>query len=265
VRETIAPSTTPIRPITDEDRFGRLLERRDRADFPFYNGVPITIGAWQWVAVWAACLVGLLALMLIPLPGNLLGLIPRFLFLAIPVAVLILVAGRHWKAIFRKVTGWDVLDMFVFWGLNFVVTFLAGLLVKAFFPFSANSAANTLGKEGLPDTIAFYLGTGIQLVGEEVFTILPFLALMYFLFAKAKLSRKTAIILAWLISAIWFGAAHLPTYDWNVAQSFIIIGAARLVLTLAFIRTKNLWVSSGAHILNDWTTFTLVLAANLNS
>ncbi|GAA1805491.1 hypothetical protein GCM10009749_12000 [Agromyces neolithicus] len=27
---------------------------------------------------------------------------------------------------------------------------------------------------------------------------------------------------------------------------------ARIALTLAFIRTKNLWVSAGAHIINDW-------------
>jgi len=49
-----------------------------------------------------------------------------------------------------------------------------------------------------------------------------------------------------------FGALHLPTYDWNFAQCFIIIGTARLVLSLAYIKTKNLWVSAGAHILNDW-------------
>ncbi|MDZ7916284.1 MAG: hypothetical protein U5O16_31445 [Rhodococcus sp. (in: high G+C Gram-positive bacteria)] len=51
------------------------------------------------------------------------------------------------------------------------------------------------------DIVASYVGTLFQLVGEEVFTIIPFLALMYFLFAKAKLSRKNAILLAWLISS----------------------------------------------------------------
>ena len=93
--------------------------------------------------------------------------------------------------------------------------------------------------------------------------MLPFLALMYFLFAKAGVSRKTAIVLAWIISAVWFGAAHLPTYDWNWVQAIIIIGSARIALTLAFIRTKNLWVSAGAHIINDWAfiTFAVVEAA----
>ena len=69
--------------------------------------------------------------------------------------------------------------------------------------------------------------------------------------------------LAWLISAVWFGAAHLPTYGWNLAQAMIVIGGARLVLSLAFIRSKNLWVSAGAHILNDWSIFTVALIGNL--
>ncbi|WP_123341011.1 MULTISPECIES: CPBP family intramembrane glutamic endopeptidase [unclassified Curtobacterium] len=65
------------------------------------------------------------------------------------------------------------------------------------------------------------------------------------------------ILIAWLATAIRFGAAHLPTtYGWNFAQAFLIIGIARLVLTLAYIRTKNIAVSTGAHIINDWVLFT---------
>jgi len=32
----------------------------------------------------------------------------------------------------------------------------------------------------------------------------------------------------------------------------VVIGTARLVLTLPWILTKNIWVSTGAHIINDW-------------
>lgn len=35
-------------------------------------------------------------------------------------------------------------------------------------------------------------------------------------------------------------------------QCIVVIGSARLVLTWAYIYTKNLWVSTGAHIINDW-------------
>lgn len=58
---------------------------------------------------------------------------------------------------------------------------------------------------------------------------------------------------------MWFGAAHLGTYNWDVGQAIVVIGSARLVLSLAFIRTKNILVSFGAHLLNDWATFTFVL------
>ncbi|WP_205881548.1 CPBP family intramembrane glutamic endopeptidase [Leucobacter coleopterorum] len=149
--------------------------------------------------------------------------------------------------------------MVVFWLLNLAVTSLVGILVAMLFGANANTAADGLADAGEVEVLAFFLGTGIQLFGEEIFTILPFLAVMYLLYSKAKLSRKTSIILAWVITAMWFSAAHLPTYGWNFAQALLIIGAARLVLTLAFIRTKNIAVSTGAHILNDWSTFGFVI------
>ena len=105
----------------------------------------------------------------------------------------------------------------------------------------------------------FYPRTAIQLLGEELLTILPFLALLYFLVAKAGWSRKRAVLLSWLVTAVAFGLVHLPTYDWNVLQCVLVIGGARMILTLAYIRTKNIWVSTGAHILNDWALFSIPL------
>jgi membrane protease YdiL (CAAX protease family) len=39
----------------------------------------------------------------------------------------------------------------------------------------------------------------------------------------------------------------------------LVIGVARMVLTLPWIMTKNIWVSTGAHIINDWSLFGLAL------
>ena len=257
------PRAVPVHEAaSSHDRFGPLIERRDDVDFPFYNGTPTTLSVRQWVLAWASVAVGFAALVLIPQTDNVVALIPRILFVGIPLVVLAMVTREHWTALFRKVHGRDVLTMIGFAVLNLVVTSVLALIVRALFGVASNEAIDGAGEGGALDTAAFYVGTGIQLVGEEVFTIVPFLALMYFLFAKAKLSRKTAIILAWLLSAVWFGAAHLQTYDWNFAQAFIVIGGARLVLTLAYIRTKNLWVSTGAHIINDWTLFTQAIVIN---
>lgn len=256
--ENVAPSGQ-IRPLTEKDRFGRLIERRDGLDFPFYNGVPIELSVGKWILVWASVAVGILALMFIPQPNNFVAILPRALFVAIPLTVLAIVAGRYWRALFRRVRLVDVGNMFFFALLNMVLTAAIGGLVALFFPVSANSTIAAAGSGGALDTVALYVGSGIQLVGEEIFVILPFLALMYFLFAKAGLSRKTAIILAWVISAVWFGAAHLPTYNWNIVQAIIVIGSARIALTLAYIRTKNLWVAAGAHIINDWVFITIAV------
>ncbi|MEF3402214.1 CPBP family intramembrane glutamic endopeptidase [Agromyces sp. CCNWLW203] len=255
---TAAEATTPgrLRPVSEDDRFGRLIERRDGADFPYYNGVPVELSVVRWIIVWLSVAAGMAALMFIPTPNNLGALLPRTLFVAIPLGVLALVAGRAWTAIFRKVRLVDVGNMFFFAALNIVLTFVIGGIVSLIFPVSPNAAITSAGSGGAVDTIALYVGSGIQLIGEEIFVVLPFLALMYFLFAKAGVSRRTAVLLAWIISAIWFGAAHLPTYDWNWVQAIVVIGSARIALTLAFIRTKNLWVSAGAHIINDWVFIT---------
>ncbi len=243
------------------DRFGKLIERQDGRDFPFYNSKPVGLSVLQWLVVWLSVAVGFAALVLIPQHNNVEALIPRILFVAIPLITLAYFTKGKWKALFHKPTFADYRTMVGFFLLNLAVTLIVGVIVKILFGANTNPAAEGLAQAGAFEILAFYVGTGIQLMGEEVFTLLPFLAIMYFFYAKGKVTRKQAIVWAWILTAIWFGAAHLPTYGWNVAQALLIIGTARIVLTLAFIRTKNLWVSYGAHLLNDWVIFTFVLLA----
>jgi hypothetical protein len=142
--------------------------------------------------------------------------------------------------------------MILFAILNIVATFTVGGLVQATLGASANPAlakANELSSMGL---MIFLAKTAVQLVGEEVLTVIPMLALLHLLVARFGLSRNASVWWAWLGTAILFGLVHLPTYQWDFAQCILIIGTARLVLSMAYIKTKNLWVSAGAHILNDW-------------
>jgi membrane protease YdiL (CAAX protease family) len=244
----------------DDSRFGRWAERDDGRDFPFYDGQPVTISGARWVLVVLACAVGFAALSTVGSADQWVELVPRVLFLAIPAAVFVWASDGQWRSLFRPVHARDVGAMVVFWLLNLAVSAIAAFAVSggSLGGLTENSVTDDLGGAG--QVVGFYVGTGIQLMGEEVFTILPFLAVMAFLHSRGT-SRRTSILVAWLVTAVWFGAAHLPTYDWNLGQAIIVIGAARLVLTLAFIRTKNLWVSFGAHVLNDWVTFTAVLVA----
>lgn len=248
----------------EKSRFGALIERNDGRDFPFYNFLPAEISTWKWIVIILSCILGFSVLLFVGFENQLLDLIPRALFAGIPLITFITLVKPNWRAIFKPLKWADVPTIIVFWLLTLGLSAGAAFLVSGGDPaghFTANEATNSVLDGGIWNVIGFYVGTFIQLFGEELVTILPFLAILYWLHAKFNVPRKWAIFLALIVTAISFGAMHLPTYGWNVIQAIVLIGIARIVLTLAFIRTKNILVSFGAHVLNDWVTFTLALVA----
>ena len=248
----------------NQSRFNRLED--PASDFPFYNGVPASISNRQWMFVMAMVVVGFVVLALpIPWPkGTFWQFIPAILMPGIPLAALAYVAPGHWKAIFGKAGGREVKLMFGFALLNIVVSMSIGAIVNALANVTPNSATAQLGNLGVAERIAFFAKTLPQLFGEEVITLLPFLALLQWFSKDLGMGRKGAIVGAWLTTSVIFGLIHLPTYDWNWIQCLVVIGSARLVLTLPWILTKNIWVSTGAHIVNDWLLFTMtILGAGL--
>ncbi|QXT63174.1 CPBP family intramembrane glutamic endopeptidase [Tessaracoccus palaemonis] len=229
-------------------------------DFPFYSGVPVLIKGGGWLIVAAACLVSFLVLILLPVPGMVGMWVRAILFPVIPLVALAFVAPKGWTAIFRRVRVRDVGAMFLFAIINIAVSFAVAAPLKDALGAEANPAGGILAGLDMPGRVSFYLATAPQLLGEELVTILPFLALLYVFVAKFNWPRWVAVLVSWLATALIFGALHLPTYDWNFLQCFLIIGSARLILSLAFLVTKNVWVSAGAHIINDWVLFTIPLA-----
>jgi hypothetical protein len=230
-------------------------------DFPFYRGWPVALSYRQWLLVLAAVLVGLLVMLFPPaaLTGGLAQMVPTLVLIGLPLAALALVAPGHWRVLFGRV-GWHEVKWMVLFGLlNLLVTMGVGALLKPFIHFQPNPAISGIADLGGAELWLFFIRTAPQLLGEEVITILPFLALLTLFARRLGTGRKAAILWAWLLSAVFFGLVHLPTYDWNLIQCAAIIGTARLVLTLPWIMTKNLWVSTGAHILNDWTLFFMQL------
>ncbi|KAB8198134.1 CPBP family intramembrane metalloprotease [Lysobacter maris] len=230
-------------------------------DLPFYDGRPVAIGASGWLLAMVGVALGF-AVLIAPLPpfSTAVGqFVPAIAFFAIPLAVFAIVARRHWTALFGKVGGREIGWMFAFAGLNLVVTLTVAALVSRLFPSAANPVFGTLAGQDGASRLLFFLKTLPQLFGEEVVTILPLLALAWWFHSVLKLGRAVSILLAWLLSALLFGAMHLPTYDWNFLQCFLIIGTARLVLSLAYLKTRNIWVSTGAHVINDWVMFGVAL------
>jgi uncharacterized protein len=252
--------------LAPSQRLGRLED--PVGDFPFYNGAPVALSGWQWLLVLAGVAAGFSA-MLWPVawPGGAWApMIPALLFVAIPLAVLARVAPGHWRVLFGRV-GWRELRLMVgFALLNIVISMSVGVLVSAWTEVSSNNATAQLATMDTGERVAFFAKTLPQLLGEEVITMLPFLAVLTVLTQRFGVGRKGAIVAAWLVSSLLFGLIHLPTYNWNVIQCVVIIGTARLVLTLPWILTKNIWVSTGAHIINDWLLFSVgLLGAGLAS
>jgi membrane protease YdiL (CAAX protease family) len=228
-----------------------------RDDFPYYNSQPLALGAGQWALVMLGVALGFGVLIApIPLFVDPVGqFIPAILFFAIPLAMLAWLAPRHWTAIFRKVTARHVMWMVLFALLNIVVSIAVGAVVMKFHGAHSNPVFGAMDAMDAGGIALFFLKTLPQLLGEEVVTILPMLALMTLCHQRLGLSRFAAIAIAWVLSALLFGALHLPTYGWDFVQCFVIIGSARLILSLAYLKTKSIWVSAGAHIINDWALF----------
>jgi hypothetical protein len=83
------------------------------------------------------------------------------------------------------------------------------------------AAAIVLNLKGL-DLALFIAGTAPQLLGEGLVTAIPFLALLTVFTTQMKLSRRTAVIAAWIGSAALFGLLHLSTYQWHLGQVLLI-------------------------------------------
>lgn len=224
-------------------------------DFPYYAGEPVAVSGPGWLWVLAAVFIAFLQLIFLPFGTAPLNFIPAAIFTGLPLIALMAVTGWRAPALFRPV-GLRAFGTGIGFGvLTVIISGVAGLMVSGLFGAVPNPAVEVLAGMGAADLLLFLMRTFIQLIGEEVVTMLPLLAVLWLCVRKLGLSRRIALIIAVVVSTLWFAAMHLPTYDWNVMQCLGIIGTARLVLTLSYLLTRNLWVSSIAHIFNDWTLF----------
>ncbi len=232
-------------------------------DIPFYNGEPVRISPLGWLTVLAMAAVGFAALVTAPTlaPGRLGGWFGVVLFVAAPLVGLRVAAGRHWIALFPRPTARDIWIGLAFAPCTLAISAIVALGAMRVQLTAANPIAAMLLQLHGGDLALFIAATAPQLLGEELITIIPFIALLTFFSARCGLSRKVAIVGAWIGSAVLFGLLHLSTYQWNLGQVLLIIGTARLVLTVPYLITKSIWSSTIAHVTNDWLIFAVVLIA----
>lgn len=204
---------------------------------------------------------GFLALNL-PVPSSpAWNFVPAVLFPLIPLLTLRAVGGpRIWSALFHRPSGNDLWLALSIALLNIFASIITGSLVIEIFGANPNPAVADMLAQSTSERLAFFAATIPQLLGEELLTILPMLALMAWFTGPLRMPRRRALLLAWVLSALPFALVHLPTYGWNVPQCLLVIGTARLVLSLAYLRSRNLAVATLAHVINDWMLFGGALA-----
>jgi len=232
-----------------------------RRDFPYYRGEPVALSGLGWTLALGGCVAGFLALILIPRgeAGQAPGLIGPLLFVTLPLVGLALAAGRGWTALFPRPTVRDLLLGLAFMPLALLVSGVVAFFYGKGGLAQANPVAGILLHLKPMERAVFIAGTAPQLLGEELVTVLPFLAMLTLFHRRLALPRGVAIAIAWIASAMIFGALHLSTYGWNLVQVLLVIGIARLVLTIPYLLTRSVWASFTAHICLDWSIFALVL------
>lgn len=233
--------------------------RRRRRDFPYYAGQPVSLGMGAWTLLLLSVLASYALVNWVPLFSIFDLFLSRLLFAGIPFAILVGLVGRDCQALFGRF-GLREAAVCIGAGLLAVVASIAAaLVVGEFAPLSPNPVAEFLATQPPREFVQLLLILLPQLLGEELLTMLPFLAILQLTASHWGWRRRSSIALALLGSTLLFSAGHLPTYDWNWAQCFGVIGVARVVWTLAYIATRSLWVSIGAHILTDGVAIMLAL------
>lgn len=236
---------------------GSECEMRREHDLPYYDGRPVEISAVGWTIILMAVVAGFVLLIMLPFAAFPFNVVPAVAFTGLPLLALAAVTGGQHAALFGPFGLKDLGLALGFGILTLVGSVGVGLVLARFISMAANPSFEALSHFGAADVVAFMVRTFIQLVGEELLTILPLLAVLWFCVRKLHLSRRVGLVIAVIVSTLWFAAVHLPTYNWNIVQCVAGIGTARLILTAAFLVTRNLWVSAGAHTVNDWTEFLL--------
>lgn len=144
--------------------------------------------------------------------------------------------------------------------VSYIFAISAALIAK--FLLKVPTASNPVNDElvgKLSDSMKILFQTIFMLAGEELIVTVPLVILVSLLVHKAKMTQTKAIIISTVVTAIMFGALHLPTYNWNLFQCFVIIAITRIPFTLVTLKTNTMLSGLLAHITYDWIIFIFVV------
>lgn len=231
---------------------------KDSGDFPYYAGEPQKLTVAQWM-IMVLVLVGQFFIMsnvsLAFLPKIPATVVMDVFLVSVPMLLLWWFTKSTSLALFKPIKGRDVLTIIKYTLLLIVVGIGSTILLKiAGFQTTANAASDQIN--GVSGYLLLFFDNVLSLFWEELISLIPFLAMMAGLKALG-MNRKMNVILSALATSIFFGALHLPSYQWNIPMVFTSIVLLRLVLDLLYLKTKNIWITYVTHLLYDSFVFAL--------
>lgn len=240
----------------------RFWFEEESDDFPFYNNKPQKVSIGQWFVILLFPFLGFLVLTKVYIPFLSLymnELVSGIILLIFSLLGLRLTVKQDWKLLFRKIRRKDILLVVGYViGAIIVASVIGGVIELLSGSLTDNPTAIKAGDHNAWRTyLQLRFQEVFQLLGEEFLAIIPFLTLLHLCTVRFGLNRKTGVVIGWVLSSIIFGLLHLPTYDWNWIQCIFVIGGSRLILTLPYVQTKNLWVSYFVHYFYDMLIFTV--------
>ena len=175
-----------------------------------------------------------------------------FLVFLLPLAALLFVAHGNIGTIIKKPRLGDIPLILIVTALAMVYSLAAGTLSGLI------TGATTHGNPLMSETmdagrIALIF---VQLFGEELFKINMLLGILLLLFRRSG-NRKSAIVIATLVTALVFGLAHYAAYG-SIVQILLVQGLGGIIDMFAYLKTKNILTSYAAHLLLDFIPLGLV-------
>lgn len=219
------------------DKYGR--------DFPFYNNNP-KLRARDVIILILGIIVSFLVLAIVPI--RVLG---STLFSIINVITLAY-ACRWDLSLFFKKFHEDDIGIIIFCVIGYYLTsFIVG------FTLLSNGVSHTQNPVMYNVTYVTLVMTVIQIVGEEIIRLVPFILVLALVYRFLK-NRMLGIVIGLIVSSGLFGLIHVGAYS-NLLFSVLNVGLSSMFVTLAYIRTKNIWVSYTVHAIIDLVILSLVM------
>lgn len=233
-----------------KDKFN--FEDKD-IDFPFYDNNPF-LSKGKWILIGVSLIVVVLFILFFRtmLPKEM----TRFIIFLIPLLTLFYVSGGNLGLFIKKLRKNDLKLMFIVYVLTFIYSFIIGLVLHiSGVHVNPNPVDTQLG------SIFFWISFPFQIFGEELIKLIAFLLVLFATYTASK-NRKLSVIIAALVTAIFFGLIHIETYG-NLLSVILLQGIGSLFMIYAYLKTKNIMVSFIPHFIFDLISFLVIMLGNV--